>query len=265
MIRRVLRRRFFEARAPEPAARAFSVASAERLYVVGDIHGRDDLLRAMLRRIEEDAAAFSDARRARVVFLGDYVDRGDHSAKVLDTLCGLKSTEDLRFEFLAGNHEAAMLAFMKDPVAGAGWFDWGGRQTLVSYGVAAVSRAPDVAELTAARAALRLKAARHSPFLEALRRYAVSGEVICAHASLDPALALEDQPDSALLWGRIPQGRMAGLPGYCLVHGHFASCEPVMGPARICVDTGAYYSGRLTAVRLDNSRTFLTVDMQDLP
>lgn len=264
MIRKKTLRRFFKPAASDETEPVRNVAPAERLYIIGDIHGRNDLLTAMLTRIDDDIRTFSDTRETRLVFLGDYIDRGDHSAEVLDSLSALKNTKPHRFDFLAGNHEAAMLGFLENPLTGADWFDWGGRQTLASYGLAPVSREPGEDELITLRNELQAKAERHLPFLNGLKRYVVSGDVICAHASLDPNLPLEAQSDSALLWGRTPQGQGASLPGYRLVHGHFAAYEPVVLADRICVDTGAYYSGRLTAVRLDDAETFLHVDMRDL-
>lgn len=256
--------RFFRVGVEKARRQSVYPDSTERLYVVGDIHGRNDLLIAMLSKIVEDAASQSDGRKARFIFLGDYVDRGDHSADVLDTLCAVQAEGAGAFEFLMGNHEAAMLAFLDDPVRGVDWLDWGGRQTLTSYGLSTVSRKPARTELITVRDALYKKASAHIPFLRGLDRYVVSGDVICAHASLDPALTLDAQPDAALLWGQLPSGRDSGLPGRRLIHGHFADYEPVVRPERICVDTGAYYSGRLTAVRLDDTESFLRVDVQDI-
>lgn len=255
--------RLFRRGAGKRPAETPQVARTDRLYAVGDIHGRDDLLAAMIDRLTDDAAQMSDPRKARFIFLGDYIDRGDHSAEVLQRLGALQAS-DSRFEFLMGNHEAAMLAFLKDPVAGADWIDWGGRQTLASYGVAGASRAPDHDELRDLHAALSVKARDHIRFLQSLGRYAMSGDVVFAHASLDPTVPLDAQPDATLLWGQLPEGKVSGLPGRRLVHGHFADYAPVTRAERICVDTGAYYSGRLTAVRLDEQESFLHVDVQDL-
>lgn len=256
--------KLFRSGSRENLKQPLRVASGERLYVVGDIHGRNDLLVAMLSKIVQDAHACTDTRKPRFVFLGDYIDRGDHSADVLETLSTVGQVGEQAFDFLMGNHEAAMLSFLEDPIAGADWISWGGRQTLTSYGIGSLSRKPDKVELIAVRDTLYEKSQLHLPFLRALKRYVVSGDVICVHASIDPALSLEAQPDDALLWGQNPSGESAGLPGHLMVHGHFADYEPVVRGDRICVDTGAYYSGRLTAVRLDDEQTFLHVDVQDL-
>lgn len=253
--------RLFRRTAPAKPDSAARVDPSERIYAVGDIHGRLDLLEALLARITEDAAGFGDARCPRFIFLGDYVDRGDHSAQVLDFLAGLTGPDNT---FLMGNHEAAMLAFLDDPLRGQDWLGWGGRQTLTSYGISPGPRVPDTTDLRLLRDELAHAVRPHLPFLQGLARHAASGDVIFAHASLDPTLALEDQPDAALLWGQVPSGQPSGMPGHRLVHGHFDAFEPVSLPARLCVDTGAFYSGRLTAARLDGGEAFLHVDAADL-
>jgi serine/threonine protein phosphatase 1 len=101
-------------------------------------------------------------------------------------------------------------------------------------------------------------------FLNSLSRMIISGDVVFVHAAVDRALPLEDQPDSAVYWGQTPSGGSSSAQDYRVVHGHFANFEPVSRPDRICVDTGAYYSGRLTAVRLDEDERFLHVDTADL-
>lgn len=241
-----------------------SVAPEERLYAVGDIHGRDDLLCALLPKLIGDAERLDDGRKTRIVFLGDYIDRGDNSRDVIETLAKADSDHPGVFEFLAGNHEAALLAFLEDPARGADWLDWGGRQTLASYGVAIASRRPDTRELVTIRNELYHRIKSHLPFFEALKRHTVSGDVVFAHAGLDPARALEEQTDDVLLWGQITPGQDVTLPGKRLVHGHFAEYEPVSDANRVCVDTGAYFSGRLTAVRLDAGEAYLSADVTDV-
>jgi serine/threonine protein phosphatase 1 len=226
---------------------------------VGDIHGRHDLLDAMVDRIDRDRARFEDGRQAVTVFLGDYIDRGDHSREVIDKLLVLEYTrEDV--VFLKGNHEAALLDFLEDPGRGVDWLGYGGLQTLASYGVAPVGRGAGGAELE--RTALELGAAMgpHIGFLERTRHSFRSGDVICAHAGIDPDRSPEDQGEGALLWGRSAFLDDGGVPGLRVVHGHWAEDAPVVTPRRICVDTGAYYSGRLTAVRLDAGQELLHVD-----
>lgn len=238
-----------------------AVDLSERIYAVGDVHGRNDLLDAMIEKIGIDAATHSDGRQHRVVFMGDYIDRGDHSREVIERLILLRQHLGAQVEFLLGNHEAALLGFLEDPVKWRSWLDWGGNQTLASYGIALPSTHPTRAELVALRDGLHTTMGSHVAFLKALPRFACSGDIVFVHAGLDPSYSLEEQSDSAMLWGQIEGGQASGLPGCRMVHGHYADYEPVSTERRICVDTGAYYSGRLTAVRLDDGEAFLYVSV----
>jgi serine/threonine protein phosphatase 1 len=236
------------------------VAADERIYAVGDLHGRADLLRRIMSLIDADAATarMADGRRTRIVFLGDYVDRGDDSRAVLGMLRAIRDERGDAACFLRGNHEAAMLRFLEDPLSGAAWLDFGGRQTLASYGVP-VAAAPGPAALLAARDALLLALGPDRSFLEqALLPCVRSGDVIFAHAGLDPTTPPEDQVESTLIWGHPRFLEEGGPPGLLVVHGHFDAPTAQVTPGRICVDTGAYYSGVLTAVRLDAATAFLS-------
>jgi len=234
-----------------------------RIYAIGDVHGRHDLLEVLLGRLRADAVSHDDDRQPVLVFLGDLVDRGDHTREVLDL-----ALEALvlwpRTVFLFGNHEAALLSFLESPVKGASWLGFGGRQTLASYGIPAPGPRPDAAALHDVGSALGTALGHHRGFLRDMERLFVSGNVVFSHAGIDPALPLHAQPDSALLWGQsafLEQGPPEGLRA---VHGHWDDYAPVVTPRRICVDTGAYYSGRLTAVRLDEATELFAVDGLDL-
>lgn len=223
---------------------------------MGDIHGRDDLLAALLRRIVEDAAARRDGRRTRLVFLGDYVDRGDGSKAVITLLAGLADLPGEPAVFLRGNHEAALLAFLEGPERHASWLAIGGRQTLASYGVAVPSAGAPAADLRTARDAFVAALGGHLQFLNRTQLLHRSGSTIFVHGGYDSRAAPESQDERVLLWPAAPPGNPG--PGILLVHGHFAAPGPVETPGRICVDTGAYYSGRLTAARLDASLGFVS-------
>lgn len=249
----------------------FRVAASERVYAIGDIHGRYDLTNAILEKISNDIKLFSDRRRPRFIFMGDYIDRGDHSRDVLEMLSDFaKSREQIvkevnvQIDFLAGNHEIAMLNFLQNPLASREWLSWGGLQTLGSFGIVPGPGRLSDTQLVKVRDDLAREAEPFMEFLTGLPRIIVSGQVVFVHASLDPTLPLDEQPDDATLWGRLPHGQKFGLEGYRVVHGHFDSYEPVSLPERVCVDTGAYYSGRLTAVRLDEGEEFLYADTADL-
>ncbi|TCP39278.1 metallophosphoesterase family protein [Rhodovulum marinum] len=235
-------------------------APDRRLYVVGDLHGRIDLLERMLDRIATDISARAgDGRDPTIVFVGDMIDRGDQSREVLECLHGLASVcEADELVLLKGNHEAALLRFLDAPEAGKSWLQFGGAQTLASYGVPPPQGEPRSDKLRTVALGLLKAMGDHVDFLRAMPLVYRSGDVVCAHAGLDP-----QQPDStdeaALLWGSSGFLDAEGVPGLRVVHGHFDASEPVLTDRRICVDTGAYYSGRLTAAVIDENVRFLTV------
>lgn len=230
------------------------VEDGYRVYAIGDVHGRDDLLLQLLDRIAEDAAMASP-RVFRLVLLGDYVDRGIGSCGVIAILRRLHEEMRTSVRFLCGNHEAAMLAFLDDPVAGSDWLSIGGRQTLESYGVRPPGEGDAPEQLAATRDALRAAMGRDEAFLRnMLVRWGRSGETLFVHAAIDPGKPLDEQTDEALLWGRAPAFyERGGPPGLTVVHGHTSAPEPDLRPWRIGVDTGAVFSGRLTAVRIDDA------------
>lgn len=232
-----------------------------RVYAIGDVHGRVDLLTKMLKQIAEDAQNKKDERKPVLVFLGDLVDRGDNTRETLDLVS--KTTEIWwRSVCLLGNHEVALMSFIEDPVKGAQWLSFGGMQTCASYGVPVRNVRPDPEDLQAIALHLAQAMGTHLNLLQKMERVYRSGDVVFAHAGIDPSLPLTAQSDDALLWGRsafLENGPPSGLR---VVHGHWDSHQPVVTPSRICVDTGAYYSGRLTAVRIDGETAFLTVDFQ---
>lgn len=247
--------KFKRASGPVPKPK---VAADERIYAIGDIHGRFDLMIPLLRSIVSDAARFDDGRNVRLVFMGDYVDRGDASAEVLEALADLATTPDHTAVFLLGNHEDAMLAFLDAPHQGADWLRMGGQQTLASYGLGLVRPEDLAADPLRIRDMLAEEAADHLPFLSKLQTKFRSGDVYFTHAGLNPAREMHEQSRDAMAWGHRDFLQDWPLPGHRVVHGHYADIHPVSLGGRVCVDTGAYYSGVLTAVRLDNDEAFLT-------
>ncbi|MGE4218219.1 MAG: metallophosphoesterase family protein [Alphaproteobacteria bacterium] len=220
---------------------------------MGDVHGECRLLEALLEEIGRDAAGLGATPRRTVVFLGDYVDRGPDSRGVVDLLLQ-RPLNGAEHRFLLGNHEQAMLDFLRDPEAGAGWLAYGGIMTADSYGVrAALPASP------ASRAAFRdaLAAAMppaHLAFLEALEPSATYGDYAFAHAGVRPGLSLDDQHPDDLLWIREPFLNWTGSFGKRIVHGHTIRPAPEVLPNRIGIDTGAYATGVLTAVALSGSQ-----------
>lgn len=230
-----------------------------RIYAVGDLHGRYDLLREMLKRIVEDFEARRDGRRLKIVFLGDYIDRGDQSREVLETLMKLVSGVHLDLVALRGNHEAALLDFLRAPNRHKGWLDFGAQQTLASYGVGLPRRELSETDLVGIRDRLADAMGEHLEFLRGLPLMAQSGDVVLTHAGVARGDGEALGNHRAMLWGDTSSDPDWPAPGKLVVHGHYDGADPVDRPGRICVDTGAYYSGRLTAVRLDEGVEFMTV------
>jgi serine/threonine protein phosphatase 1 len=236
------------------------------VYAIGDIHGCYDLLRALLAKIAEDAASRTDGTAPILIFCGDYVDRGPDAARVLDALCWLKRHAPHEVRFLKGNHEAVMLDYIRDPGQTRDWMRFGGMDTLLSYGVEPPSADDDVVEHLRARDDLleRLPVA-HMTFLERLDLMLTVGDYVFVHAGIAPGMPLADQAEADLLW--IRDGFLDSRQRHekIVVHGHtWTSSSPERLINRIGVDTGAYETGVLTSVKLeDGAATFLSVGRDD--
>lgn len=219
--------------------------SVRPLIAIGDIHGRLDLLRTLMEKIDKKMKD----RDYRLIFLGDYVDRGPDSARVIDFLLEVQ-----RFRpdtvFLKGNHEEALLDFLGVGEGADGWLAWGGEETLKSYGVG-VAPVPDIRELQQALAAA-LPAA-HFDFLMGLSLLYEEEGHIFVHAGLNPDYPIEEQESRDLLWIRknfYDHGEGV-FPDHVIIHGHTPVKKPENVGWRINIDTGAVWSGILTAVILD--------------
>jgi serine/threonine protein phosphatase 1 len=243
----------------ESVHQRFPVAEDERIYAVGDIHGRFDLMIALLDRIRKDAETHQDGRRLRIVFLGDYIDRGDDSRSVVDAIVRLSKANSPDLVFLRGNHEAALMSFLENPVAGRSWLGYGALQTFTSFGLPPLP--PSIVEpsrLHDLRDQLMAAIGPLIDILEWMPTHLVSGKVLFSHAGANPRRPLQDT--SAMIWGHPEFLSNSPVQGFRVVHGHYDDAQPFSDAGRICVDTGAYYTGRLTAVRLDRGDAFLTVE-----
>jgi Calcineurin-like phosphoesterase len=236
------------------------IADGLAVYAIGDIHGRLDLLTALLAQVAADAERHPADQRRLLVFLGDYIDRGTESRGVIDALLRPGWPEFPRI-FLMGNHEDAMLEFLDEQSNGVAWLTYGGLETLLSYGVA-IRRLPTSAA-SAAELRETLRAAVPQDHVDFLRRCVLShteGDYVFVHAGVRPGRPLEQQDRRDLLWIRDEFLRVAGaLPGKVVVHGHTICDAPQDLGHRIDIDTGAFVSGRLTCLVLrGTARRFLT-------
>ena len=221
------------------------------VYAIGDVHGCADLLVHLHRAILADAARRGRAE-AVAVHLGDYVDRGPASRAVLDRLSG-DPLPGLQKVYLCGNHDAWMRDFLTDARAGRGWLVNGGRETLESYGVACWGSDPSLRELRRLRSdLLAAMPERHRRFLDTLRLTWSEGAYLFVHAGLRPGVPLARQQPADLTGIRRPfLTSRDRFDGALVVHGHTVVTSPQVHANRIAIDTGAYATGRLTALVID--------------
>lgn len=228
------------------------------VYAIGDIHGRDDLLGQLHEAIEEDLATMAAGRQAKVVYLGDYIDRGPASRAVLDRLLD-RPVAGANCVFLKGNHEDALLRFIDGEDGGERWLSLGAGATARSYGVSLRDEGGQV--LAAGLARNRMRAAipaHHLTFLRSLGLCHTAGDYLFVHAGIRPGRSMEEQDPQDMLWIRGPFLRSWRSHGSIVVHGHAASGAIVVRRNRICIDTMAYATDRLSCVVLDGvSRRFL--------
>ena len=209
---------------------------------VGDIHGRADLLDTLLDGLEGGLDP-----DVPVVFVGDYVDRGEQSAEVVRRLMQTPS----RFETvcLRGNHEDMMLAFLEDPAHhGPRWLRYGGLQTLASFGVPPVPQTGTEADWLTARDALAAAMGHDMiDWFYALAPLWQTGNVAVTHAGADPAQPIDVQDPSTFIWGHPKFESDDRQDGVWVVHGHTIVDNAIAENGRISVDTGAYATGVLSA------------------
>src|SRR6516162_8306111 len=238
-----------------PVATARRVPEGRRVYCVGDIHGRDDLLREMAERVEADTKTRT-FDHAETVFLGDYIDRGPDSKRVLERLATNEWPTSIIA--LAGNHEDFLIAFLDDAEILDFWRSQGGLETLHSYGVD-VGPAMAGRNFAAVQTAFRVRFPKaHRDFLEALKVSAIIGDYFFCHAVVRPGVALDRQNRDDLLSIREPFLSSETEHGKVVVHGHTPSVAPEVRANRIGIDTAAYATDRLTCLILEaDERRFL--------
>lgn len=225
-----------------------------RIYAVGDIHGRLDLLQQVMRLINEDRQ--DTTYTCQIIFLGDYIDRGLNSRGVIDFLLTQHSADHI---FLRGNHEQVMQRVLQDydTDLAANWMRFGGREAVLSYGVKP-PMLPSLANIKTMIDQLRAAVpAAHAEFLTALRNSHTVGDYYFCHAGVRPGIPLEAQNENDLMWIRADFMPHTGTYEKMVVHGHTITDTVDVQPNRIGIDTGAYATGQLTALVLEGSQQWI--------
>lgn len=217
----------------------------EIIYAIGDIHGRDDLLVEILRRITRP-----DGEDMTLIFLGDVIDRGPASAQVLRRIRTLCLQRPGRVHMLLGNHEDTMLAFVQDPLNSPRWIEFNGSAaTCRSFHVEPLKEFV-ANELLRVAADMRRALGPIENFLRKRPLTLHRDGLFFSHAGIDATRPLEAQERHTLLWGDERFYRHGHSHPEWVIHGHMIVEKPVMEKGRIGIDTGAYMSGRLTALRI---------------
>jgi len=221
-----------------------------RIYAVGDIHGRLDLLDELLSRIKADIASPPTSKPVHV-FLGDYIDRGPSSRETIDRLIELREAQEC--VFLKGNHELIALKCLSDRNLFDQWMRLGGVETMMSYGVAC-------GQLASGKPIVELQSAFHHALPQAHLRFFrdlqpsfACGDFFFAHAGVRPGVELSRQIENDLLWIRDEFLSSTEDFGKIVIHGHTPTREIEVAPNRINIDTGAFATGRLTCLAIEEA------------
>ncbi|MGE3692071.1 MAG: metallophosphoesterase family protein [Novosphingobium sp.] len=243
-------RKFFR---PQPERPQPAVPPGERVYAVGDVHGCRKLFDALIEAIERDDSCREQAHTT-IVLLGDLIDRGEDSAGVIASARALATRRETHV--LCGNHEEMLLRSLDDLDVLRRFLRFGGRETILSYPID--RRAWD--EATLEEAQRMMHDAILPEDLSYIRRFEdwfVCGDYLFVHAGVEPGVPLEQQKHEHLRWIREPFLSSSVDNGHVVVHGHTIVEEPAVRHNRIGIDTGAYMSGRLTALALEGSDRWL--------
>jgi serine/threonine protein phosphatase 1 len=234
-----------------PAASASRTATTPpflRLYAVGDIHGRDDLLCDVLHKIDVDLAEAAGVTPL-VVFVGDYVDRGPNSRRVIDLLIELEMR--LPTVCLCGNHELYMLKFLREPDSGPQWFDLGGRETLTSYGLQIPAKLNGRVLADLSRRFQEALPKSHLQFLSSRPSSLALGDYLFVHGGVAAHMPMSEQSPRMLATTREESSLATERLGRVIVHGHTPVPSLEVRGGYINIDTGAYATGLLTCIALE--------------
>jgi serine/threonine protein phosphatase 1 len=223
-----------------------------RIYAIGDIHGRLDLLDRLLDKIINHAKNTNGLDK-QLIFLGDYIDRGPDSKGVIDRIVGLKWPR-WKLVALRGNHDQMVLEFFNNPDVYQAWREFGADETIMSYQVRPPSH---VSPSEYARVAHDLKEKlppSHLNFIQESAYSHFSGDYMFVHAGIRPSIPLNEQTPDDLMWIREDFLRSKRRLDKVIVHGHTPTPTPVVKPYRIGIDTGAYATECLTALVLESEK-----------
>lgn len=228
------------------------VPDGKRVYAIGDIHGRPDLLRKIHTLILEDVETREPAENI-VIYLGDYVDRGHDARGVLDILTG-QPLPGFRSIHLMGNHEDFMVRFLEDPKVGPPWIVNGGNATLKSYGVS-LQKVYNEEALKEGRNQLMARLPPpHWMFLQGLKTHHIEGDFLFVHAGIRPGVPTKEQEPQDMMWIRDDFLNSEAEHDHVVVHGHSINPKAEILDNRIGIDTGAYDTGKLTCLVLDGGK-----------
>jgi len=244
---------------PNRDAMSASIPAGERVYAIGDIHGRLDLLTKIAKAIEDDDAARKPANTT-IILLGDLIDRGPDSAAVIAMAREWSARRNVRI--LSGNHEEMFLLSFYKINAFKNFLRIGGNETVLSYDID-----PDrfrVAEMNdAQQMMIEAVPVADREFLHGFELMIRIGGYLFVHAGINPDNSIEEQESHDCRWIREPFLSHKGEFGCVVVHGHTVTDEAVFRPNRIGVDTGAYMSGKLTVIGLEGSERWLIQAQED--
>ncbi|MDF1834433.1 MAG: metallophosphoesterase family protein [Alteraurantiacibacter sp. bin_em_oilr2.035] len=228
------------------------IPKGRRVYAIGDVHGCAELLMSLIEGIEEDIIrGEKEGIESQIILLGDLIDRGPDSAAVIDLVC--KWREMRPVEVLFGNHEEMFLESFEDTEMLRHFLRHGGRETLISYGADAKKLSnSSVAEVQTLMN--RIVPAKHRKFVESFEDMIQVGDYLFVHAGILPGVPLDKQKKRHLRWIREPFLSHCKSHGMIVVHGHTIIDEVEDTGYRIGIDTGAYSSGRLTALVLEGKK-----------
>lgn len=227
----------------------YAVPDGMCVYAIGDVHGCLDQLNRVLDAIDKDAG--SHAAQSRLIFLGDLIDRGPQSAQVIDRVLngGLPTGH---CDFVMGNHEEVMLGCFHGSLESYGpWLQFGGAETLASYGIGR----QDILSVSFDLASAMSEAipTAHIEFLMTFKDFIRVGDYLFVHAGIRPGVALDQQSSRDFRWIRRDFLDEKADHGYIVVHGHTIVPKIEFHSNRIALDTGCFLTGQLGAVAIESN------------